>query len=487
MVDQLRGLRERHGWDVCAVVSGATGKLNEKLRAEGIRCVPMDLSFTGVSDLLELPRKIIALERFLHSERFDVVQTHLFNSMIIGRFASWLADVPARLAMIAGPFHLEAYTPRWVDRATCWMDTAIIASCEYTRELYLAMGVPPRRLQVVYYGPDAARFDPASCEPAAVRREYGWAGDTPLIVMVAYFYPEFVQSRWIPRPMWGEATKGHKYLIRAMPTVLAEIPAARCLLVGAGWEGAGELHMEKMRQLVRELGLEGSVVFTGFRSDVNEMLRAADVAVQPSLTENLGGTIESLLMECPTVATRIGGMPDSVRDGETGILVEPRDPVDLARGILEMLNDRERARRLAMRGRALMLERFTLDRTVEDLAALYAVAAASRRGYRFVPRLLRRLLVLPVAAFLALRLVLVDLWLLPLWDAGWRPWRLRSWNRVALRVWGRLRGVVLRLWCWAWRVGALARGHARSAAQRTWCWAWRVGARIKRAVGRYAG
>ena len=487
MVDQLRGLREHYGWDVCAVVSGASGKLNEKLHAEGIRCVPMDLSFTGVSDLLGLPRKILALERFLHAEQFDVVQTHLFNSMVIGRFASWLADVPARFAMIAGPFHLEAYTPRWIDRTTCWMDTTIIASCEYTRTLYQTMGVSPQRLQVVYYGPDAARFDPGLCEPAAVRQAYGWTGATPLIVMVAYFYPEFVKSRWIPRAMWGEATKGHPYLIRAMPLVLAEIPDAKCLLVGSGWESAGELHMERMRQLVHDLGLEGSVVFTGFRSDVNELLRAADVAAQPSLTENLGGSIESLLMECPTVASRVGGLPDSVRDGETGILVEPRDPVDLARGILEMLGDPERARRLARRGRSLMLERFTLDRTVEDLAALCARAVASRRGYRAVPRFLRRLLVLPVAAYLVLRFVLVDIWFLPNWDAGWRPWRVRSWGRVALRARGRVRGVVLRIWCWAWRVAALAKGYTRSVAQRVWCWAWRVGGRLKRAAKRYAG
>ena len=138
------------------------------------------------------------LYRLLRRERFDVVQTHLFQSMVLGRIAAWFADVPVRLSMIAGPFHLEAYTPRWIDRWTCWLDTAIIASCEYTRLLYRKIGVPEpqargdllraRRAQIRSNGDKSRRSS---------RTRFGWPSDTPLVGMVAYFYQELPKSRLV--------------------------------------------------------------------------------------------------------------------------------------------------------------------------------------------------------------------------------------------------------------------------------------------------
>lgn len=413
MVEQLRAVRRRHGHQVFAVVSGERGSLVDKLAAEGIPHFAADFRFASLRDLWSLPGKIVALAWFFRRQRFDVVHTHLFHSMVIGRFAAWLADVPVRLAMVAGPFHLEAETPRWIDRSTCWMETALIASCEHTRDLYRGLGIADDRIELAYYGPDPAGFDPARTIPAPIRGENGWPPDTPLIAMVAYFYPRFGPSHWTPRPLWGRATKGHEYLIRAMPLVLRELPQARCVLVGSGWEEGGAQQMEEMKELVHALGLEHAVVFTGFRSDIAAILRTASVSVQPSLSENLGGTIESLLMACPTVASRVGGMTDSVRDGETGVLVAPADPEDLTRGIIALLTDPGRARELARRGRELMLARFCLDRTAHDLDEIYLRrrAQSRQRGYRAWVSLLRLLVAMPVAAYLAARLTFAEfLW-----------------------------------------------------------------------------
>jgi glycosyltransferase involved in cell wall biosynthesis len=186
--DQLRGLRDRYGHEVSVVLNGASGRLVDWFRAEAIPVHVVDFDFTSSPDLLGLPRKVLALAQLFRRERFDVVQTHLFHSMIIGRIAGWIAHVPVRLSMIAGPFHLEAYTPRWIDRATAWMDTGIIASCEHTLKLYRACGVSPRRLGLIYYGPDESKFDPANLRRGLVRQEFGWPADTPLIGMVAIFY-----------------------------------------------------------------------------------------------------------------------------------------------------------------------------------------------------------------------------------------------------------------------------------------------------------
>jgi glycosyltransferase involved in cell wall biosynthesis len=93
--------------------------------------------------------------------------------------------------------------------------------------------------------------------------------------------------------------------------------------------------------------------------------------VQCPLSETLGGTIEALLMERPTVGTRVGGIPESVRHEETGLLVPPADPAALAAAIERLLANRDEARRFGVAGRKLMLERFTLSRTGADLDALY--------------------------------------------------------------------------------------------------------------------
>jgi glycosyltransferase involved in cell wall biosynthesis len=470
--EQLRGLRDRHGHDVAVVLNGPSGALVDRFRAEAIPVHVADFDFTSSPDLLGLPRKVLALARLLRRERFDVVQTHLFHSMIIGRIAGWIANVPVRLSMIAGPFHLEAYTPRWIDRATAWMDTGIIASCEHTLKLYRACGVSPRRLSLIYYGPDESKFDPANLRRGLVRQEFGWPADAPLIGMVAIFYTEFGRNRWTPPVLHGRAGKGHEELIRAAPIVLREFPDAKFVLVGPAWHAGGEKLLARMQALVAELGLQESVVFTGFRNDVPQIYRDLDVSVQASLNENLGGTIESLLMECPTVATRVGGLTDSVVDDVTGVLVAPVDPVDLARGILELLRNPLRARELGRAGRQRMLARFTLSKTIADLHALYVDLARetvrlmhgsaadlvcslfplfrgerarvlfagdpddisnkrepspSGRAYGKVASFWRLVVAGVFCCGLALRFLIMDSWLPPSWDQGWRPWRGKSW------------------------------------------------------------
>jgi len=434
--EQLRDLRDRFGYDVAVVLNGEQGALVDRFRAAAIPVHVADFNFTSNADLLNLPRKVIALVRLLQRERFDVIQTHLFHSMVIGRIAAWFADVPVRLSMIAGPFHLEAYTPRWIDRFTCWMDTAIIASCDFTRTLYEAMGVARNRIAVIYYGPDETKFDPATTAPAPLREEFGWPADTPLVGMVAYFYPELPRNRWMPPAVQGRSVKSQEDLIRAAPLILSECPVTRILLVGSGWEEGGEAYLRRMRELVTELGLERNVLFLGFRTDVAAILRAVDVAVQPSLSENLGGTIESLLMECPTVATRVGGMTDSVVDGETGVLVNPSDPRSLAGGILRLLRDRPAARRLGQAGRQRMLGNFTLRRTVESLSRLYEDKLATHpHGYRPAVCAGRLVAGSMLCSVIVLRYALFDAWILPRWDQGWRPWRSNALSLFPVRTW----------------------------------------------------
>ena len=418
MFEQLRDLRDVHGYEVVAVVSAAQGKLIDRLRAEKIRYHVAHFA-TGAASLqnvFRLPFSVLKLAWFFRRERFDIVQSHVFATIITARPAAWLADVPVRLAMIASPFSLQAHISRYIERATYWMETTLIPSCRFTSDLCREIGEAEKKLSpVIYYGPDERNFDPLYVSPSGIRREFGWPDDIPIICKVAYFYHRMGASGWVPPEIQGLGHKGHEDLVKAAPIVLSEFPDAKFLLVGSGWGPLGEKHLQEVKELVQRLGLASSVIFPGYRADANRILREANVAIQASLNENLGGIIEALMMECPTIATRVGGMIDAVLDGETGILVCPANPDDMARGIMQMLRDPERARMMGHAGRELMLERFTLRRTVSDLAKLYerllSKTKKHRQGYDPVVSLARLCLAVPVFAFLVFRLIFLEFFL----------------------------------------------------------------------------
>ena len=157
--------------------------------------------------------------------------------------------------------------------------------------------------------------------------------------------------------------------------VLAERPDARFLIVGDG------IGFDDVQRRVKEMGLEPRVVMTGFRRDVPEIMAALDVLVLPSLkSEAMSQVIpQALAVGTPVVGTTVGGTPELVRDGETGLLVPPADAAALAGAILDFLRDPERARALARRGQALVLTQHSMDAAMARTLAVYdAVGAAAK-------------------------------------------------------------------------------------------------------------
>jgi glycosyltransferase involved in cell wall biosynthesis len=379
--EQLEALRDAQGCDVVALLGGDEGPTGQLCHRAGIRVKVFPFRFLGWTAFFTLPFTILRMAWWMRRERFDVVQSHVIQSTLFARPAAWLADVPVRLEMVTGPYYMQARSTRWMERATAWMETGVVPSCELTGRLYREAGVAERLIQpTLYYGPDEARFDPSATRRADLRRDYGLPADSVLIGSVALFYPKAPPSSFVPPDVQDRHVKGHSELIRALPLVLREAPGARLLLIGRGWGPSGAATESELRELAQANGVADQVIFAGYRADVAEVYLDLDVSVQASLNDNLGGTVESLLMARPTVATRIGGLVDSVVDGETGILVAPGDPADLARGILHMLRHPDEARRLGEAGRARMLSRFTLRTTAAGLAAIYRRQRASAPG-----------------------------------------------------------------------------------------------------------
>ena len=378
--DQTDRLRD-HGCACTVVLAGEEGPTVDLIRGAGIPIHAADFRLFGLKALLSFPWRVIRLAAWMRRQRFDVVQSHIMPSTLFARPAAWLADVPVRLEMSTSPFYMQAPSMRWMEKATAWMETGLIPSCELTARLYREAGIAERLVQpVLYYGPDEDRFDPERTRPEGLRAEFGLPEDTPLIGSVAIFYPKCKGSSFVPPDTRHRYIKGHTDIILAMHRVRREFPAARLVMVGTGWGPDGPAAEADLREFVRREGLEDVVLFAGWRPSTAAVYMDLDVSVQASLNENLGGTIESLLMARPTVATRVGGMVDSVIDGRTGILVRPEDPDDLAGGMLELLRDRERAEALGRAGREWMLSRFTLSTTVPALAGIYRRQRAAAPG-----------------------------------------------------------------------------------------------------------
>lgn len=375
----------RRGFDVCAIIDSSEGDLSARLTKEGIRHhkVPMILGANLdrarlLFYLLQFPLSIVKLMWILWRERIDIAHSHIFVANILARIACMFA--PARhVAGIAGPRHLEAPLTRALDRLTCGLDAAIVGGCDYAVDFYRGFGIPDDRLACVYYGSRTETLDPTRVDGEAFRRELGVSAGTPLVGLVAHFYPP-VYGPQAPPGTRGVGLKGHDHFLAAARIVARRFPEARFVLVGGGSNALGERYRQSLIDACRADGFNDRVFFSGHRDDLPRVLAAFDVAVQCSLTEGLGGTLEALIMERPVVATRVGGMPEAVRHEETGLLVPPSNPQELAAAIERLLADREEARTFARAGRALMLERFTLTRTGSDLAALYARVSRGRQG-----------------------------------------------------------------------------------------------------------
>jgi len=169
------------------------------------------------------------------------------------------------------------------------------------------------------------------------------------------------------------AAKDHMNLFDAFLRVREAHAVARLLLVGDG-----ELRAD-LERAVHQRRLSHTVVFAGRRDDVADVLSALDVFVLSSATEGLAVTLlEAMAAGLPVVATRVGGNPEVVVDGDTGRLVPPRDPIALAAAIGEMLSDRARATRMGERGAERARGRFGIDAMVNGYLALYDALAARR-------------------------------------------------------------------------------------------------------------
>jgi glycosyltransferase involved in cell wall biosynthesis len=297
--------------------------------------------------------------KLLRSYKPDIVHFHFFNQFsMLPIVARGLG--PKRLIFtdhVRQPVRVGALTRlecRVWDRIVLPLTSArVIAVSEHIKKTLTGFfEMRPSRILVHYNGVNIKRFNRGNAEDdLLLRREFNIPAEASVVLSASNLRPE----------------KGLSDLLKAARLVISREPRTCFVIVGEG-PVAGQLKWE-----AEELRITENVRFTGSRSDVQRLMALSSVVVVPSTWQEPAGLVEVEAMACgrPVVATRVGGIPEYVEDGVTGILVRPSSPSDLASAILQILAAPKSATEMGAAGRLRVESRFSLDRWVADTVDLY--------------------------------------------------------------------------------------------------------------------
>jgi glycosyltransferase involved in cell wall biosynthesis len=296
-----------------------------------------DLDLTLIFRLMSIIRKF----------RPDIIHIHSRRGAdTLGLFAASLVGIGKIIVSrrVDDPLPSNWLT-RW--RYKTWPDHVIAVSKGIKRALVEA-GIPEDDISQVYSSINFEDYQ-VNADKAAIKRDLGISAAHVVAVI----------GQLIPR-------KGHRFLLRAAPQILSAVPDTAFLFLGEGKEH------ENLVRLTKKLGLEEKVVFAGYRDDVGEILNCVDVLVHPATMEGFANVaMQAMAAEIPVVSSAVGGMPESVLDGQTGLLVEPGKPDQIAHAVLRLLQDADYRKKLGRQGRQFVEREFTIENMVRRTLAIY--------------------------------------------------------------------------------------------------------------------
>ena len=338
-----------HGFDVRVACLKAKTDIAFELEQAGIPVAAFDIETRGTL------AASLALAAFLRRERIGLLHTFLFHANLLGRLVGQAVGVPVVVPSERSTESAKLRRRVWLDRLTWWLSTRWTTNAEAAARVMIARErIPSSRISLIPSGVDADEFAPR-LRDAAFRARFGVAEDEVLIVCVGRI----------------DRYKGQEVVLEAFSRTARERTDVRLLFVGDG------RHRAALEAAAAPIGPR--VQFTGSLSDVRDALAAADVFVLASEEEGMASAIlEAMAMGVPVVATAVGGTPEIVTAGETGLLVAPRRPDELAEAFGRLLSNADLRASLAMAGRRRIVDSFTLARTVSLSEDLYTELLAAR-------------------------------------------------------------------------------------------------------------
>jgi glycosyltransferase involved in cell wall biosynthesis len=292
--------------------------------------------------------------RLIVKERPDILHIHsrrgadLWGSLV----TRWTGQPAVLTRRVDNP------EPGWLARWKCRPFRKLVTISEGILKVLLAEGVPADKVMCIHSSVEVAAWQQPP-DRAWFNREFRLPADARPVAVIAQLIER----------------KGHRHLIAAIPAILAQLPQAYFLFFGKGPIGA------ELAALCHAQGIDEHVVFAGFREDMPRIMPNLDLVVHPALMEGLGvSLIQAAAAGVPIVASRAGGIPEIVRAGVNGVLVEPGDVAGLAREICGLLGDPKRHARLAAGGKTLAGSEFSVEAMVSGNLAVYRMIGGRRPG-----------------------------------------------------------------------------------------------------------
>ena len=306
----------------------------------------INYSTLGTGKRIMYPFAIRRLAQFLSENRIEILQTHMFEGALIGMIAARLARTPITIVtrhhldegMLLGT-RVHLALERWSNQAA---DCVIVPSEATRRFMFEVEKQKGTNVRVIPYGFDFEAMGAAEADREKVRKEFGLSDDF-VIGCVGRFFKN----------------KGHVYLFEAVADIIKDFPNVKILLLGSG-------DREMLNEVISRLDIIDHVIFAGYRNDIPACMKAMDLLVHPSLSESFGQVIvEALCVGTPVVVTSVGGVPEIVSNGETGIVVEPKNSKALYDAILRMIKNPALRLQLGSAGRASVTEKFTVEKFID--------------------------------------------------------------------------------------------------------------------------
>jgi len=325
------------------------GEMAEDIERHGIavHCLHM-VNKEGFVGWISSTIALFQLFSYLRKVRPEIVHSFLFRANILARIAGYLTGVPIIISSIRVMGGEKRYF-HFIERITSFMVEHYIAVSESVKNYVMQKSkISDENITVIYNGTDIENHNYSNVKN--VKMPFGVEDGDDILVTVGRLHKQ----------------KGHAYLLHAISMVEKEMPRLKLLIIGEGEEE------NNLKILAETLDLTDKIIFAGLRYDVEKILPVAGLFILPSLWEGTPNVLlEAMAARKPVIATEVGGIPEVVVHGRTGILVPPEDSDALANAIKNLLKDKLKAEEMGKAGRLRVEEHFTIAGMLKKTEKLY--------------------------------------------------------------------------------------------------------------------
>jgi glycosyltransferase involved in cell wall biosynthesis len=309
---------------------------------------------------------VYSLIKLFKKERIEIVTSHDFFCGIFGRIAAVLARIPVNLWMVHNEDHWKKTHHIMVDKFLANFSDIIITNSHYIKKRNSKIeNISIEKHFVIHNGINLKKFNKIN-NKKSIREELGLSKESPIITNIGRLVTQ----------------KGQKYLLEASVEVIKKHPKTAFLIVGdEGDHRDGNVKLDLMN-FIEMNKLSKNIFFLGRREDIPKILNETDLFVFPTLWEGFGLVIaEAMAMEVPVIASNIGPIPEIIKHNESGVLVEPKKSKELSIAILDLLQNKEKRRSIAAKGKERVFLKFSAKVMATKTENLYQELLEKKKNY----------------------------------------------------------------------------------------------------------